>query len=82
MGKETTMKLPSWTQITDDPATWPPNTMDYVLMKFLGDGWDDMECQSGCEFHYWLNNRGGKTKIQIWWRPLCYLDYPPEKDDE
>ena len=67
--------LPPWTEITDDPDTWPVYGTEIVVR------WKD-HVTKGAYFgkgricYEYLANENITT--EAWWRPLCDLDYPNE----
>ena len=63
--------LPQWTQITDDPATWPTLETE-ILMASWYDGWNYESYTVKCFKIF-------KDELGEWWRPLCDLDHPPEQ---
>ena len=69
-------ELPVWTEITDDPDTWP-TTAERVMSyydrndTYVSDHSPFIQLyQIGAHnWNYWHS-------IGLWWRPLCDLDMP------
>jgi len=72
-------ELPQWTKITEDESTWPKNGDSVLfidkefdtLMRVLNPIKDDTVFKT--DHSNWLN---------LWWRPLCDLDTPPQEDSK
>ena len=58
--------MPKWTQITDDPDTWPKNGQTILINRYGRPAVTDF-------------NRHMSTSNGTNWRPLIDLDYPPEQ---
>ena len=69
--------LPVWTKITKDKSTWPEE--DIMVMFYSPGGnfrsypWCD-EWNSTCGIPY--------SQLNVYWRPMCSIDFPPEKRDD
>ena len=66
--------LPKWTRITEDEDTWPEG-LSFIAGKKMSGEWDySIRNPSGETFHH-----VAKHCLEVYWRPLCDLDYPPEQ---
>ena len=65
--------LPIWTEITEDSETVPDPEQDILFQSASGGLFTATMPPRiiGYEFD--------RLKKGVWWRPLCDLDYPPEK---
>lgn len=70
--RELEAALPKWTEITDDPDTWPDDGQKVLALEF---GHRNTVVKRFMKKH-------GRLYLKDWWRPLCDLDYPPEQSNE
>ena len=71
--RELEAALPKWTEITDDPDTWP-DRLKRVVFSFSS--------ESHCWIAFMHKNPMEDGLVTCYWRPLCDLDYPPEQSNE
>jgi len=79
--------LPVWTEITDDPKTWPAmgapvlaysnrNNPAYIYV------FNRRDIHTFEKGYVWAPARWGAVNGLTHWRPFCDLDYPPENKDD
>ena len=75
---------PKWTEITDNPKTWPPVGESVVCRTgeggkfYYGHSIFDRLSPADTSFYSGINSPSPYLKYTHW-RPLCDLDYPIEQ---
>lgn len=69
--------LPDWTRITEDPETWPELGVQHlVICKRNSGGWE----HSRRNIRVLLARLKYGYIAELWYRPLCDLDFPQEEE--